>query len=106
MGTEILNFFLGLSGGRKMDTTTIQIRRKGVITLPAALRKRYGWSEGDAFTVQDLGDGTLVLLPLVSRLTSLGDRVAEILEEDGVSTQEILDALDEEREHYYGEHYA
>jgi len=29
-----------------MRTVTVQIRRKGLITLPIGLRKRYGLSEG------------------------------------------------------------
>ena len=44
-----------------MTTTTVQIRRKGVITLPVALRRQYGLDEGDVFTLVDLGDGSFLL---------------------------------------------
>jgi len=40
---------------------TVQIRRKGAITLPVELRRRYGLGEGDVFTVVDLGDGSILL---------------------------------------------
>jgi hypothetical protein len=36
---------------------TDQIRRRGVLTLLAKLRRRYDIDEGDAFTLIDLGEG-------------------------------------------------
>ncbi len=89
-----------------MSTLTVQIRRKGVITLPVELRNRYGLDEGDVFTLEDLGDGSFLLIPRVSQVAHLGDRVAELMEEEGVSPEEVLKALEEERETYYREHYA
>jgi AbrB family looped-hinge helix DNA binding protein len=89
-----------------MGTVTIQIRRKGVITLPVELRRRYGLDEGDAFVLEDLGDGTFLLVPRLSQVARLGDRVAEMMEQEGVSTQEVLEALEQERESYYQQHYA
>ena len=88
-----------------MSTVTIQIRRKGVITLPVELRKRYDLNEGDVFTLEDLGDGSFLLLPRVSRVASLGDRVAEMMEDEGIGVKEMLEVLEEEREGYYREHY-
>ena len=89
-----------------MSGVTVQIRRKGVITLPAALRNRYGLSEGDLITLEDLGDGSFLLIPHASNVTRLGDQVAEMIKERGVTTEEVLEALEEERENYYREHYA
>ncbi|MGI6209804.1 MAG: AbrB/MazE/SpoVT family DNA-binding domain-containing protein [Anaerolineae bacterium] len=85
---------------------TVRIGNKGVITLPADLRKRHGLEEGDILTVVDVGDGTFVLSPMVSEVARQGDRVAEIMEEYGVSTEDILQQLADEREQYYREHYA
>ena len=87
-------------------TITIQIRKKGSLTLPVELRNKYGLDEGDVFTLVDLGDGSFLLIPRISQVNRLGDRVAEILEEEGVSLDDLLTTLDEEREHYYREHYA
>ena len=89
-----------------MSALTVQIRRKGVITLPKEVRDRYGLNEGDVLTLEELGDGSFLLIPRVSQVTRLGDRVAEILEEEGVSIQEVLSVLEEERERYYRDHYA
>ena len=88
-----------------MDGVTVQIRRRGVLTLPAELRRRYDIDEGDAFTLVDLGEGSFRLTSQVSRVAHLGDQVARLMEEEGVGLDEILETLDEEREAYYREHY-
>jgi bifunctional DNA-binding transcriptional regulator/antitoxin component of YhaV-PrlF toxin-antitoxin module len=89
-----------------MTTLTIQIRRKGVITLPIELRRQYNLDEGDVFTLVDLGGGSFLLTPRVSQVARLGDQVAWLMEEEGVTLEEMLEALDQEREIYYQEHYA
>jgi AbrB family looped-hinge helix DNA binding protein len=89
-----------------MTTTTVQIRRKGVITLPAELRRQYGLDEGDVFTLVDLGDGSFLLTPRLSQVARLGNQAARLMEEEGVTLEEMLEALDQERETYYQEHYA
>jgi bifunctional DNA-binding transcriptional regulator/antitoxin component of YhaV-PrlF toxin-antitoxin module len=88
-----------------MTTMTVQIRRKGVITLPVELRRRYGLGEGDVFTLMDLGDGSFLLTLRVSQVARLGDQVAQVMAEEGVDLEEMLEALDQERELYYQEHY-
>lgn len=87
-------------------TTLIQIRSKGGITLPVEMRRRYNIAEGDVYTLLDLGDGALLLLPRVSSVARLGDQAARLLEEAGVQPEAVLEALDQEREDYYREHYA
>ena len=86
-------------------SVTIQLRRKGVLTLPVDLRRKYDLEENDVFTLEDLGDGSFLLIPKVSKLAQLGDRVAEMLAEEKVNLEDMLAALDEERESYYREHY-
>lgn len=89
-----------------MTTLTVQIRRKGLITLPVELRRQYGLGEGDVFTLVDLGDGSFLLTPRVSQVARMGDQVARLMEKEGVTLEEMLETLDEERESYYQEHYA
>jgi AbrB family looped-hinge helix DNA binding protein len=86
-------------------SATLQIRRKGIVTLPIELRRKYGLGEGDIITLIDLGDGSFLLTPIVTLVDRLGDRVAQTIAEEGVSVEEILTALDEERERYYQERY-
>ena len=87
-------------------TTTLQIRGKGTLTLPIELRRKYNLDEGDIITLIDLGDGSFLLTSNASKVDRLGDRVAQILAEEGVSLDEILTVLEEERERYYAERYA
>lgn len=85
---------------------TIQIRDKGVITMPADLRRQYGLNPGDVLTLIDLGDGAFLITRQLSRLAQQADQVARILAEQDVTLDDILAALDQERETYYREHYA
>lgn len=87
-------------------STTIQIRGKGAVTIPVDLRRKYGLDEGDIITLIDLGDGSFLLTPRVTQVDRLGDRVAQAMAKEGITLDEILTALDEEREHYYKERYA
>ena len=89
-----------------MATMTVQIRRKGIITLPMEMRRRYSLDEGDVFTLVDLGDGSFLLTPRVSQVARLGDQVARVMAEGEVDLEEMLEALDQERELYYREHHA
>jgi bifunctional DNA-binding transcriptional regulator/antitoxin component of YhaV-PrlF toxin-antitoxin module len=86
-------------------STTIQIRNKGSLTLPAGLRRKYGLNEGDVLTLVDLGEGVFVLHSGASMVDRLGDRVAHMMTEEGVTLDDILGALDEERERYYQQRY-
>lgn len=88
-----------------MGAMNIQLRRKGILTLPVSLRRKYNLDENDVFTLEDLGDGSFLLIPRVSKVARLGDRVAEVMAEEEVSLEDMLEALDEERQNYYREHY-
>jgi bifunctional DNA-binding transcriptional regulator/antitoxin component of YhaV-PrlF toxin-antitoxin module len=87
-------------------TTTIQIRKKGGLTLPVEFRDKYNLNEGDIFTLIDMGDGSFLLTPRVSQVNRLGDRVSDILDAEEVSLDDLLKTLAEERENYYRDHYA
>lgn len=89
-----------------MDTKMIQMRKKGVITVPVELRRKYRLAEGEIFTFVELGEGAFMLTPGSSELARLGDKTADLLREEGVSLENLLEALDEEREQYYKEKYA
>ena len=88
----------------KMEET-IRVRKRGVVTLPAVLREKYGIEEGDTFRVLDLG-GLFVLTPMVPMVPELAREIESMRLEVGVSIQELLEGLREQRERYYREHYA
>jgi AbrB family looped-hinge helix DNA binding protein len=82
----------------------VQIRRRGVITLPKPLRDRYGLSEGDALRLVDL-DGIFVLTPMVPMVPELAREIERLRLEAGLSTEELLAGLRRERERYVREAY-
>lgn len=88
-----------------MSPTTLQVRKKGSITLPVELRSKYGVDEGDIFTLIDLGDGSFLLTPQISEVNRLGKRVAETIAQYDLTEEDLITALDEEREAYYREHF-
>jgi bifunctional DNA-binding transcriptional regulator/antitoxin component of YhaV-PrlF toxin-antitoxin module len=87
-------------------STMIQIRSKGSLTLPMELRRKYQFNEGDILRLIDLGDGSFLITPQATTVDRLGDRIAEMMAEQDVSLEDILDALDQERQKYYRELYA
>ncbi len=86
--------------------TTIQMRKKGSLTLPKEIRNKYQLDEGDVFTLIDLGDGSFLLSPQVSEVNRSGHRISEILSKENISVEDLLASLDDEREQYYRDHYA
>jgi bifunctional DNA-binding transcriptional regulator/antitoxin component of YhaV-PrlF toxin-antitoxin module len=84
---------------------TIQVRKRGVVTLPVELREKYGIEEGDTFRVLDLG-GLFVLTPMVPMVPELAREIERMRLEEEVSIQELLEGLREQRDRYYHEHYA
>jgi len=87
-----------------MDVT-VRVRRRGVLTLPAELRQKYGIEEGDTFRLVDL-DGIFVITPLVPMVPELAREIERLRVEAGLSIEELLENLRRERERYYHEHYA
>ena len=87
-----------------MDST-IQVRQRGTFTLPADLREKYGIRPGDTYRVVDL-DGIFVLTPLVPMVPELAREIEKIRMEAGLSIDDLLVGLREQRERYYEERYA
>jgi len=83
---------------------TIQIRERGVFTLPADLREKYSIKTGDIFHLVDL-DGAFVLTPMVPIVPELAREIEKLRIETGMSMDELLVSLREQREHYYTEKY-
>ncbi len=80
--------------------TTLQIRNKGTITLPAALRRKYGLDEGEILTLIDLGEGTFLLRPYHSRVDDLSDKIRTRLEAKGETLESMLQTLHEVQTDY------
>ena len=87
-----------------MEEMKIQLRKRGTLTLPAKLRARYGLEEGDVLTIIDM-DGVFFLAPKVSVVPKLAAEIEKLREEAGLSLDELLEGLDEQRRRYYEERY-
>jgi len=84
---------------------TVQVRQRGTLTLPAELREKYGIEPGDTFRLVDL-DGIFVLTPMVPMVPELAREIERARIEAGLSIEELLANLREQREQYYRENYA
>ena len=82
----------------------IQVRNRGVITLPAEIREKYGIENGDIFRLVDL-DGVFVLTPLVPMVPELAREIEQARLEAGLSIEELLQGLRDQRERYVQEKY-
>ncbi len=80
-----------------MNSTTVQMAKRGVITIPQPLRETYGMQPGDTFTLLDLG-GILVLSPRRSEIDVLAERMRAQWTEAEETLETMLQALREERD--------
>jgi AbrB family looped-hinge helix DNA binding protein len=85
--------------GRVEMVETVQIRQRGSLTLPASIRKRYNIQPGDSFRILDL-DGILVFTPMVPMVPELAREIERARIEAGLSIDEMLSTLREQRERY------
>jgi bifunctional DNA-binding transcriptional regulator/antitoxin component of YhaV-PrlF toxin-antitoxin module len=84
--------------------TTIQVRQRGVFTFPSNLRSKYNIKDGDTYRVIDL-DGIFVLTPMVPIVPELAREIEQVRLEAGITTEELLQGLREQREQYHTEKY-
>ncbi len=87
-----------------MDTT-VQVRQRGSLTLPANLRERYNIKPGDTFRIVDM-DGILIFTPMVPMVPELAREIERARIEAGLSVEEMLSFLQMQRERYVREKYA
>ena len=83
----------------------IKILSNGKIILPAKLRKKYNWGAGKNFTLVDLDEGSILLVPKVSKVTEQADKVTGLCKEANVTLEDLLETLEEERKISYQERY-
>jgi bifunctional DNA-binding transcriptional regulator/antitoxin component of YhaV-PrlF toxin-antitoxin module len=83
---------------------TVQVRQRGTLTLPTELRERYDIRPGDTFRLVDL-DGIFVLTPMVTMVPELAREIEQARLEAGLSIEELLSTLREQRERYHQERY-
>jgi len=73
-------------------STTVQIRKKGTLTLPMGLRKRYQLEEGDPVTLIDLEEGVF-LSPKSSVLPKLVAQIESLRKKNDISLAELIEGV-------------
>ena len=89
---------------RPIVTNAVHVRERGTMTLPAEIRRRYGIQTGDAFELVDL-DGIFLLTPMAAIVPELAREIERARLEAGLTTEDLLRSLREERERYVTEKY-
>jgi AbrB family looped-hinge helix DNA binding protein len=92
------------TGEHPMEAT-VQVRQRGTLTLPAEIREKYGIQPGDTFRLIDI-EGTMVLTPMVAMVPELAREIERLRLESGLSIDQLLVSLREQRERYHEERYA
>ena len=82
-----------------MQSTTVQVAQRGLITLPKTLREDYNIHPGDSLTLLDLG-GVFVLSPRRSEVDAIADKMRSEWQDKGETLESMLQALREERAKY------
>lgn len=83
---------------------TLQLRKRGVLTLPKALRDKYDLDEGDALRLVDIG-GVFVLTPMAPLVPELAREIERLRDERGLTTRDLLEGLQKTREQLTRERY-
>lgn len=76
---------------------TINMTRRGGVTIPRELREKYDLEQGDVLSLIDL-DGAFVVKPGPLETDRRADRIRERLEENDESLSSVLESLKEHRE--------
>lgn len=79
-----------------VQTYPIRLRSRGQITLPQIVRDRLDVTDGDVLTLVEVGDLLfLSLRPL--QVPRLADKLADLLDESGLTLADLLQGLQAER---------
>ena len=80
-----------------MVNVSLQVAKRGLITIPKHLRDSYGIQPGDNLTLIDLG-GVFVLTPEKSQIDLIAERIQTQWKNDGQTLESMMAQLKEYRE--------
>jgi len=77
-------------------TKTVQVRKKGTLTIPSEMRKQYNIEEDDPITLVDTGEG-IFLSPKRALLPKLVGEIESLMKKHKVSLDELIKNVQKER---------
>jgi AbrB family looped-hinge helix DNA binding protein len=89
----------------KSENYTVQVRRRGQLTIPQKVRDSLGLDEGETLTLVQVGD-LIILTQKQLRVAGLADHIATLMVEKGITLADLLEELPKIREEIYRERYA
>ena len=83
------------------STYQLQVGRRGVITLPKALRDQKNIADGDILTLIELTDNVFVLSRHRSKVDEVANKLAQEWRDSGETLESLLATLREVRTEYH-----
>ena len=80
------------------------IQENGQVTIPAEIRERLGWKEGDLVAFFETTHGIL-LAPREALAMEALDQVGQLLKQEGVTLEELIDSGEQIRAELIRERY-
>jgi bifunctional DNA-binding transcriptional regulator/antitoxin component of YhaV-PrlF toxin-antitoxin module len=81
-----------------METPTVEVAKRGVVTIPKSIRDANKIQEGQQYSVHDLGEGVLLFSPRISQIDAMCDDLRTKLIARGASLEQMLEDLRRHRE--------
>lgn len=81
-----------------------EIRSRGQITIPKAIRQVSNMDEGQIVSIIPVGE-SIIITPKRMQLDEARRQMRKILLSSGVSVEELVEGLEEERSRLFGELY-
>jgi AbrB family looped-hinge helix DNA binding protein len=85
-------------------SVTAEIKSRGQLTIPKKIRELSRLEEGQAVSIIPVGD-SVIITPKRLDLDDARREIKKILKAAGVSPEDLLEGLNEEREKLYQETY-
>jgi bifunctional DNA-binding transcriptional regulator/antitoxin component of YhaV-PrlF toxin-antitoxin module len=87
-----------------MKPYSAEVKSRGQLTIPKRVREAGYLEEGQSVSIIPIGDSLLVT-PKTLKLEDARRELRRIMKASGVSLEELLDGLGEERDRFYRETY-
>jgi len=81
-----------------------EIKSRGQLTIPKKIREASHLEEGEAVSIIPVGD-SIIITPKRLELDEARKQLRKILKGSGLSVDELLEGIKEERENLYKERY-